>query len=222
MCLPLLAIGAIATAAGTAAKFFGEKQAERARDKTFNAERARQEALSQQQQARFQDSVDRTGAMTDPAAHAQATAAREGVLADVITRSGAPGGYLPGSSSAPALVATATDKAGAKSEANSMSLAHALAALGATGDQMQGLNIGIGRNSQQIGQLGGFKAGSMGVLDSEMKAAAAKGGFLRGIGGLAQQLGMAAMSGGMGGGGSAAGAAKSTSRSLARSFAGAI
>ena len=222
MCLPLLAIGAIASAAGTAAKFFGEKQAERARDKTFNAERARQEALSQQQQGRFQDSVDRAGNMADPASHATATAAREGSLASAIVSHDAPGSSLPGSSSAPALVATAADKAGSKADASSRSLAHALAALGATGDQMQGLNIGVGRNSQQIGQIGGFKAGSLGVLDSEMQAASAKGGFLRGIGGLAQQLGQAAMMGGMGGGGSAAGAAKGASRSLARSFAGAI
>lgn len=222
MCVPLLVAGAIAAAAGTAAKFFGEKQAERARERTFNAERDRQEKLSGQQTERFQDSLNRTQEMASPAAMAAAAAAREGSLAAAIVPQGERGSYLPGSSSAPSVVAAASDRAGAESAATSSQFARAMAALAGTGDQMQDLNIGIGRNSQQIGQIGGFKAGSMGVLDSEMQAASAKGGFLRGIGGLAQQLGMAAMSSGAGAGGSAAGAAKSVARSAARSYAGAI
>lgn len=197
MCIPLLPLALVA--AGTAAKFFGERQAQRAREGAFNAERARQKELTDRQIASFQDSVDQTSAMLDPVNRAKAEDARNSALASTILGRGSDAAYLPGSSSAPTLVATAADKAAGSSEANSRSLAQALAALGATGDQMQGLNIGINRNGQQIGQLGGFKAGSMGVLDSEMQAANAKGGFLRGIGGLAQQIGMAAA---MGGGGS--------------------
>lgn len=191
MCVPLIPLALFA--AGTVAKFIGEKQAEKARNTTFNAERDRQKAFEGEQTAKFQDSLDQTKGMQDPAAQAAAAAKREDTLASAIVPASAPGNYMPGSSSAPSVVATASDAAGAKSAENSASFARALAALGGTTDQMQGLNIGIGRNNQSIDQIGGFARGSMGVLDGEMKAASAKGGFLRGVGGLAQQIGGAWM-----------------------------
>lgn len=207
MCVPLVALAL--TAAGTVAKYIGAKQAERAKQSTYDAESARQKKMGDEQHAKFQESLDRTRQMLTPEDQAAAAAKREGGLAAAIVPQGADGAYMPGSSSAPAVVADATAAAGEKSAANAQSFARTLAALGATGDQMQGLNIGVGRNSQSIGQIGGFKAGSMGVLDSEMKAAAAKGSFLRGIGGLAQTIGSAWM-GGAGGAPTAAGTAALT------------
>lgn len=219
MCLPLIPLAL--AAAGTFASYMGQKSAERAQTRAYSAEHDRQEALTGQQTAHFQNSLDRTKGMLDPAAEAAATENRNSALSAAIVPQSAEGSYLPGSSSAPAVVAAASDKAGAKSDANSRSLAQALAALSSTGDQMQGLNIGVGRNSQNIGQLGGFKAGSMGVLDSEMKAAARKGATLRGLGGLAQQIGGAWL----GAGGSAPGVVGSAGRtvgSMAQSFMGGI
>lgn len=189
MCFPF-AIPLALMAAGTVANYFGEKQASHASENAFNSERDRQSNLSDQQTARFQDSLDKTQAMLDPAAVAAAANKREASLASaIVPASQTNAAYLPGSDSAPSVVATAADKAGEGSKATSLNLAHAIAALGGTGDQLQTLNTGIGRNSESIGQLGGFKAGSMGVLDSEMQAAAQRGSFLRGIGGLAQTIG---------------------------------
>lgn len=191
MCVPLIPLAL--AAAGTAATFFGQRQAQKASERTFNSERDRQKAFTDKQQSRFQDSVDQTQAMLDPAAQQAAIDRREAPLAGVVVPQGEQGTYLPGSSSAPSVVGDAYAKAGAGSAATSSSLAHALAALGGTGDQLQQLGIGIGRNGQTIDQINGFKSGSMGVLDSELQAAQQKGSFLRGVGGLAQQLGMAWM-----------------------------
>lgn len=222
MCIPLLPLALMA--AGTFAKYLGEKKAERAREQTFNAERDRQKAMTDEQQARFQDSLGRTQDLLDPAMQQAAQQKRESSLASVIVPANANGSYMPGSSSAPAIVAGAADKVNAEGAASSSQLARALAALGATGDQMQGLNIGIGRDAQQIGQIGGFKAGSAGVLDAEMQAAAQKGAFLRGIGGLAQTIGTAWM-GAPSGSGAIAGASGqmgTTAGRIGSMFKGAI
>lgn len=208
MCVPLVPLALFA--AGSAAKYFGAKQAERAKQNTYDAESARQKKMGDEQYARFQESLDRAQQMLTPEAQAAAAGQRESGLSAAIVPQGANGSYMPGSSSAPSVVADATAAAGAKSAETSQSFARTLAALGATGDQMQGLNIGVGRNSQSIGQIGGFKAGSLGVLDAEMKAAAQKGAFLRGIGGLAQTIGKAWLGGGMGGAPTAASTAALT------------
>lgn len=210
MCFPF-AIPLALMAAGTVANYFGQKQAERASETTFNAERDRQSDMTDQQTARFQDSLDKTKGMLDADAIAAAANKREQSLAGAIvpaTQTNA--AYLPGSDSAPNVVATATDKAAEGSKATSLNLARSIAALGGTGDQLQALNTGIGRNSEGIANLSSFKAGSMGVLDSELKAAAQKGSFLRGIGGLAQTiggawLGASAMPGLVGGAGATGG-----------------
>lgn len=198
MCDPVSASIALAVA-GSAAKYAGDRASQSARERTFQAERLRQQGLENQQTAQFQDSLDKAKAVVTPEAQNAAAQAREGTLAHAIVPASATNGaYLPGSSSAPSVVATASDKAAATGQQTSLGLAHALAALGGTGDQLQALNTGIGRNSERIGQLGGYRAGSAGVLDSEMTAASHKGDFLNGIGGLAQQIGMASLGGGGG------------------------
>lgn len=190
MCDPF-SIALALTAAGSVSTYFGQQQAARAKESTFNAERQRQQDLSDQQTSRFQDSLDKTRAASSEESMANAAKARESTLASAIVPKGAESSYMPGSSSAPAVVATATESANAGGRAQSEGLARALAALGGTTDQLNTLNTGIARNSESIGQLGSFKAGSMGVLDSEMQAAASKGSFLRGVGGLASTIGSA-------------------------------
>lgn len=206
MCVPLIPL-ALAVG-GTIAQYIGQKQAQRASNRTFNAERDRQKAFDDEQHARFKDSLSKTEGMLDPAAVARAAAKREDSLANAIVGPTA-GSYLPGSASAPDVVQQAKDKSAATSAATSANLARTLAALGGTEDQLQDLNVGIGRNHESIANIARFKSGSLGVLDAEMKAAAQKGRFLRGIGGLAQQIGGAWLGasslGGAGGAGGAAG-----------------
>lgn len=196
MCLPLLPLAL--AAAGSLASYIGQRKADKAQNKAFNTERDRQKDLGDQQTARFQDSLSKTEGMLDPAAVAAAANARETSLANAIVPT-AQTAYLPGSSSAPTVVQDASVRAGEGSRATSLNLARTLAALGGTGDQLQALNTGIGRNHEAIAQLGTAKAGSLGVLDSEMKAAAQKGSTLRNLGGLAQTIGSAWLGSSMGG-----------------------
>lgn len=192
MCDPLTAAIAL-TVIGTGVSYVGEQKAASAREKTFMAERIRQQGLTEEQNRRFQDSVAKTTDMVDPAAVAKAKADREGVLVNAVQPEGGGSSYLPGASSAPSVVASANDKAQGAARGRTLDLAGAIAALGGTGDQLQRLNIDIGRNSEAIDQAHGFKAGSSGVLNDEMVAASAKGGNLRTLGGLAQQIGSAWM-----------------------------
>jgi len=203
MCFPPLVAAAI-MAAGAGMKYFGEKKAEKASIRTFNAERARQRGFEDEQHGRFEDSLASTRKVFDPAEQAAAADARNAALI-AATKSADPGaeGYLPGSSSAPAVVAAAAENAGAAANSRTAGLARALATLGGLTDQLQQNDIRIGRNGQIIGQLGGFKRGSLGVLQSELDAAKQKGRTLRTLGGLAQSIGQMAL---MGGGGAPAGA----------------
>lgn len=207
MCLPVLALAGIAAAvAGTGMKFFGEKKADAAKERTFMKEQDRQKAFGAEQNARFADSLASTANVVDPAAIARAAGAREAVL-NAATHSAGPGadGYLPGSASAPSVVADAATKAGEASNAATSNLARTLAALGGTTDQLGANDRTIGRNNQSIDQINSFRRGSMDVLPAEMAAAAAKGKKLRAIGGLAQQIGMQMATSGMPVGGAAAG-----------------
>lgn len=206
------------------AKYAGQKQADNARERTYNAEQRRQDAFTADQTARFQDSLAATKDVASDDGQAKAALARENTLASAIVPQST-ASYMPGSSSAPAIVATAADKAGASSHEASVNLARAIAALGGTQDQMQTAGIKIGRNNQDIAQKGSFKAGSASVLDAELRAAAHKGEFLRAAGGLAQQIGLAALTAGLGPSSiatSAGSSASSAGSSLARAAMGAV
>lgn len=208
MCLPVLAIAGIAASlAGAGMQYLGQQKADHALNSTFNRERTRQKGFEADQVAKFQDSLNSTSGVADPAAQAAAAAARQHVL-EGVTKSASPAaeGYLPGSSSAPQVVSSHAETAGHAADARTSSLAGALASLGGLNDLMQSNDIHIGRNSQEIGQIGGFKRGSLDVLQSEMDAAKQKGGTLRMLGGLAQSIGGMMLSGGLGGMGGAGGA----------------
>lgn len=191
MCLPALAIAGIATSLlGGGLQFLGQRKADKAANATFNRERSRQKSFEKEQVGKFEDSLASTRELQDPAAQAAAAAKREGELAEA-AKSADPkvSGYLPGSSSAPSVVATAAEKAGAASDARTSQLAKSLAALGGTADQLQQNDIRIGRNSQEIDQLRYFKRNSLELLPHEMEAAKQKGSKLRTLGGLVQTFG---------------------------------
>ena len=204
MCLPAaVLIGAGLMAGGGLMQHFGQKKADKAMNNTFNRERARQKAFEKDQQGRFEDSLASTQGIHDPRAQAAAAQAREAEYAAATKAASDPAasGYLPGTSGGNAVIATAAERAGAESDAQTSQLAKSLATLGGLTDQMQTNDIRIGRNSQEIAQIGGFKAGSLRALQAEMDAAKLKGQTLRGLGSLAMQIGqMAAMSGAGGGG----------------------
>lgn len=193
-------IGAALMAAGGGMKYFGEKKADKAQSRAWNRERSRQKQFDSEQQGRFEDSLESTRSLTSSDDIAAAVAARASKY-DAATKSaaGPEGGYLPGASSAPSVVATAAQEAGAKADANTASLGQALATLGGFGDQLQGVNIDIGRNSQTIDQIASFKRGSLDALQPELNAAKLKGGTLRTLGGLAQTIGRMVMTSGAGG-----------------------
>lgn len=197
MCDPLSAAIALAVV-GAGTSYVGEQKAASARERTFMEERIRQRGLQDEQSGRFQDSLAKVQDMVTPDAAKKASDKRESALVAAIRPSTSSSAYLPGAGSAPAVVATANDNAQATANTDSMNLASAIAALGGTGDQMQQLGTDINRNSTAIGQLGGFQRGSQGVLQDEMRAANAKGGNLRALGGLAQSIGTAWMGGQLG------------------------
>lgn len=202
MCLPAVALAAIATGLGGALQYAGQQKADHALTRTFNRERDRQHAFEQDQIGKFQDSLNSVGNLADPNAQAAAAATRDAVL-EAATKNADPvvSGYLPSSASAPQIVATAGAKAGAKANAATSSLAKAIASMGGWSDLSQQNDINIGRNSQAISQIGGFARGSMDALQPEMDAAKRKGGNLRMLGGLAQSIGTAMLTAGAGGGG---------------------
>ena len=221
MCIPLWAAAALAGVGGVA-KYFGEKKAKNAQDRVAQAERARQQRMTEEQQGYLDQSLASAGNAADPNAIAAAKGARENALFAAMAPQGAAGTYLPGQGSAPAIVQQQEGKAVEGARTDARSLASALAALGGTGDQMQRLNIDIGRNSQRIGQVARDKGNSADILQTELQAAAEKGALLRGLGGLAMQIGMAAATAGVGGssGAAAAGSAKASNfGNFAKSFA---
>lgn len=217
MCIPLVAAAALAGVGGVA-KYLGEKKAQKAQANAAQMERQRQQRMTEEQQGYFDQSLASAGDVADPAAIAAAKGARENALFAAMAPQGAAGTYLPGQGSAPAIVQQQEGKAVEGARTDARSLASALAALGGTGDQLQRLNIDIGRNSQRIGQVARDKGNSADILQTELQAAAEKGSLLRGLGGLAMQIGLAAAAGGAGGGSAGAGI-KAGSSKFAQNFA---
>lgn len=189
---------------GGGLQFAGDRQAQNAQMGQYEAERARQQQFTNQQQGLFEDSLSRAAAMADPAHMAAATAAREAPLVAAVRPAG-PTDYLPGASSASPIVHAAADRAEASQRAGSVGLAQALAHFGGFGDQLLDTSIMNSRNAGRIGQIGSFMQGSNAASQTEIAAAANRGATLRGLGSLASQIGMALASGGAGG---AAGGAK--------------
>lgn len=201
MCLPLAVIGALAAAGGMGMQYAGQKKADHALSRAFSAERGRQQAFQQDQIGAYKDSLDSVARMATPEAQDAAAANRLNAFKAVtLDANPAVTGYLPSAGSAPQIVADAGAAAGARENATTSKLSQALANMAGMGDLQFGTDINIGRNSQKIGQIGGFMRGSMDALQPELDAAKLKGQGLRTLGGLAQSIGMAMLSGRIGGG----------------------
>lgn len=204
MCDPI-SIGIALTVAGGISNSLGNRAAARAQERANNAERARQIAMTAEQQGYLDNTLERTRETAAPEGQEAATRAREEVLTGATMPAAEQGSYLPGASTAPAVIGQAAESARGESRADSMAFARALAKLGGAGDSLFSLGIASGRNADKIGQTGSFKRGSAGVLDSELQAAAQKGATLRGLGQLAMSVGSSVAGAGAFGGAGAGG-----------------
>lgn len=200
MCDPFSIAAAALTIGGGLAQSMGAAKAQKAQAAAYQGERKRQKNFDKQQQGLFADSLRQTGDLQDPNAQQGAIDKRAAVLESGVKPTADIASYLPGSSSAPAVVATAADSASAGRRAETMQLADALARMGAPGDQLLHTNLGLQRNAGAIDQVAGFKRNSSEILPMELQAAASKGSTLRGIGSLASTIGQAYLGGGFGGG----------------------
>lgn len=213
MCFPL-AIPLALIAGGAGMNYLGSKQADKAQWRTFQAENQRQKGWDAQQNELFSRSLDKVGELGEQGAQDQAVDRRKAAFIEALGTRSPQQGMLPGMDRAPSVVGQTSNKVVAATNADSERNATALARLTAPGDQLLDANIALGRNSQQIGQLGANKQRSAAVLESELRAAAMKGAFLRGLGQLAMAFGAAAgggqILGGAGGGGGAAAGAEPT------------
>ena len=196
-------------AGGGVAKYLGDQQAAHAERDASNAERARQQALAQQQDALVNNSIGKVGAITTGGLDTSIANRKAAITANMGTVSPTQG-FLPGSSSADASVGGLGDKIVAGEKSLSGGVGDASARLNGLGDSLFGANIAVNRNDQGVNQLGSEKMQSAAVLPYELKAAATKGSLLRGLGGLAQSIGSMVAGAGLAGGGNALGSSMSS------------
>lgn len=192
-------VGSALFAGGSAANYVGNQKAERAQKSAYSAEKRRQDDLTAQQDALFQNSLDRTGGVASQEGQDEAAAARKAAFVEALGGKSPDQGFLPGSSTADAAVGENANRVVATQDAFSDQQAGALAKLTGFGDQMLDANILNARDAGAVNQLSTSKRASAGVLDAELQAAARKGGTLRGLGSLATQLGTMALTAGLGG-----------------------
>lgn len=215
-------VGSALFAGGSAATYAGNKKAEHAQKSAYSAEKRRQDDLTAKQDVLFQNSLDRTGGVASQAGQDEATAARKAAFVEALSGKSPDQGFLPGSSTADAAVGENANRVVADQNAYSDQQAGALAKLTGFGDQMLDANVLNARDAGAVNQLSTSKRASAGLLDGELQAAARKGGVLRGLGGLATQLGTMALTSGLGGmpaGAGGGGAASLASGGGASAFA---
>jgi len=205
MCLPALALAAIATVAGAGMSYAGNEQAKDAGLSALHSEENRQQALTAQQQGYLDKSNAAVQSLQDPNAQNAAIDNRRAQFVNALNGAPSTQGSLPGDSSAPQVVQDAAAKTSGAQHAFSLSQAGNEANLAGFGDQMLGTNIALNRDSASIGQLATTKQDSANVLNSELAAAKFKGGDLRGLGSLAQMVGGALAGGSLMGAGAAGG-----------------
>jgi hypothetical protein len=191
------------TIASAAASYIGNQQAKSAVRGQLALENQRQQTKTREQEQALDQSYQATEKLKDPHAQDEAAGKRRQAFVAALNARPQDSGYLPGQESAPKVVSDAADQATARQNNFSEGQAGALANLTSQGDMLQNTNIALGRSGQTIGQLGRDKINSAQVLDSELRAAQYKGGFMRGLGQLLSTINMAnGMSGGFGGHGS--------------------
>ena len=193
MCDPVTIGGALLMGASTAMNSAAQRRVQNARDDALAAERIRQRGydaeaagVNTQAQDRYRDFSDQQSARSGELAEffrAQETA--EPSAADA----------LPASSSNITVREEAKQRGAARERTDQIGTA--LGDLRAFGDLLGGISRLQGRDAATIGQIGGFKRGSQGVLDYELMAANDKGSGLRTFADLAGGLGSIGLTSGL-------------------------
>jgi hypothetical protein len=198
MCDPVTIAGAVLTGAGMAANSAAAGQVAKARNGAMQAERIRQQAYDQetaalntQSQNRYQDfggQQEQKAKSLGDYFNAQNTTAAPAAP-------DAPAATAPASSSN--IVVAEQAKQGDKAHAYSQQQGNALGNLRSFGDLLGGIGLQQARDAGYIGQIGGFKKGSSGVLDFELDSANHKGDGTKQLGDILGGLGQIGLSAGL-------------------------
>ena len=218
MCSPLI-IGAALLASGTGAQIIGNNMAKRAVRNTLAFEQERQRKMTGQQDAALSQSMRSAQDLNDPAVRQEAIDRRKAAFMQALGASPAQQGVVPMAGSAPQVVGDYAQRVNGEEQGYMGQQAAALANVTGFSDSLFNTQVGVGRAGDLISQVARDKARSADILGNELTAAQARGGTLRGLGGLAAQIG-GMMVGANLGGGSFAGARNvgTGMRTLSRSF----
>lgn len=188
MCNPLI-IGAALLAGGTGAQIIGNNKAKNAVRDTLAMEQARQKRMTAQQDEALSQSMRSAQNLNDDSVRQQAIDHRKNAFMAALAGSPAVSSEAPLAGSAPAVVGEYANRVGAAEQAAMGQQAAALANMTGFGDTLFNTQVGIGRSGDAISQIARDKAFSADILNNELTAAQAKGSTLRGLGGLAAQIG---------------------------------
>jgi len=195
MCDPLTIAGAVLTIGSTAANYMANSQVERARNDALAAERIRQNTLDKEADALNLNSreqyQDFDTQQTDRATQIGDFVAEQKM--DVPE----PGSAMPSSSSK--IIVNEENKKRGQARDFTNQQAVALGNLRSFGDLLGDMGRNHARNAMEIGQIGGFKRGSSGVLPLELDEASQKGSGLRLFGDILGGLGGLGVSAGLSG-----------------------
>lgn len=195
MCDPLTIAGLALTAGSTVATYSANQQVEAARNDALAAERIRQNTLNRESDAINLTSQDR---YQDFEGQQEAAATQ---LGDYFTEQSVPepevGSALPSSTSNIVVQEEARQRGQARDFTNRTGAA--LGELRAFGDVLGGISRDQARDASLIGQIGGFKAGSSGVLPFELDEANSAGDGMKLFGDILGGLGSISTGAGLSG-----------------------
>lgn len=197
MCDPATIAGIALTAGSTVANYTAQQKIQSARDDAMAAERIRQQGLDKEAAALNATSQDRYGDFENQQSE------KSGQLADYFTGQDvaepSAEAAIPTTSSNITIAEEGKQRAGAKSFTDRTGAA--LGELRSFGDLMGGIGRLQARDASQIGQIGGFKRGSSGVLSYELDEANRAGDGLKLFGDILGGVGGIATNAGLSGGG---------------------
>lgn len=194
MCDPVTLAGVALTGLSTGLNHMANQQVESAREDAMAAERIRQQGLDQQANALNLQSQDRFQNV------AEKQDERASSLGEYFTQqqTEAPtAAAMPASSSN--ITVASENKARGDARARTNQIGNALGDLRSFGDLFGETSRLQARDASQIGQIGGFKRGSSGVLGMELDSANSAGGGLRLGADIAGGLGKVGVSAGLSG-----------------------
>ena len=197
MCDPITIAGVALSGLSAGLNYAGQAKASNARDDALAAERIRQQGLDQEAQALNLQSQDRYQGFEGQQEE------RAGELAEYYkgqeAAEPAASDALPQSSSN--ITVREEEKQKAKAKEYTDETGAALGNLRSFGDLLGGIGREQARDATSIGQIGGFKQGSSGVLGYELDEASRAGQGLGTMADIAGGIGSLGISAGLSGGG---------------------